>query len=337
MKAAPSALLQQVQRTIRREVLFPAGARLLIALSGGADSVALTLLLLELSAHDDFQVAALAHLNHRLRPTSDRDEQFCRELARTLDLPIVVEAIDVAGYATTQRLSLEDAARRVRYEFLERAAGRIGADRIAVGHTVEDQAETVLLKLIRGAGLTGLAGISPRRQAIVRPLLEVSKGELRGYLQSRSQPWVEDETNADLSNPRNRVRHRVLPELELAYPGATRAIARSAEIARNDGDWLDSQARAVLAAVSTTTENGLTLDAVRLTTEPPAIVRRVLMMAIRAICGNREIGLDHIRVAEEVLGGDRGGADLPGIRLELRRKTLVLSQQGHHSSDTLTG
>ena len=332
-----TGLLQQVQRTIRREALLPAGARLLIGLSGGADSVALTLLLLDLSAHDEFQVAALAHLNHRLRPTSDRDEQFCRDLARTLGLEIVVDQADVAGYAATQRLSVEDAARRVRYEFLERAAARMGADRIAVGHTLEDQAETVVLKLIRGAGLTGLAGISPRKQAIVRPLLEVSKTELRAYLQSRGQTWMEDESNADLSNPRNRVRHRILPELELAYPGATRAIARSAEIARNDGDWLDSRARTVLTTIATTTEGGLELEAGRLAGEPPPIVRRVLLMALRAISGNREIGLDHIRVAEEVLAGDRGGADLPGIRLELRRKTLVLSRQGPHRSDTLTG
>ena len=120
------------------------------------------------------------------------------------------------SYAQTQRLSVEDAARRLRYDFLHRAAESAAADRIAVGHTRDDQAETFLLKLIRGAGLTGLGGIYPRRGNVVRPLLDVGRADLRRYLESRGQAWVEDETNEDLENPRNRIRHRVLPELDLA-------------------------------------------------------------------------------------------------------------------------
>ena len=142
---------------------------MLVGVSGGSDSVALTHLLRELAEHGEFQVAGLAHLNHQLRPSAGRDEAFCRALAARLGAGIVVESADVQSYARQARRSIEDAARQLRYEFLERAAAQSGADRIAVGHTQDDQAETFLMKLMRGAGLTGLAGIYPRRGRIIRP------------------------------------------------------------------------------------------------------------------------------------------------------------------------
>ena len=231
---------QEIRRTIRRHGLCPQGSRLLIGLSGGSDSVALTLLLQELSEQDGFTIVSLAHLNHRLRCTATRDEQFCRDLAGRLGLPIVVESIDVGSYAQTQRLSVEDAARRLRYDFFDRSAESLSADRIAVGHTRDDQAETFLLKLIRGAGLTGLAGIYPRRDLVIRPLIEVGRADLRRYLESRGQSWVEDETNDDLENPRNRIRHKVLPEMDLVSNASSApAIARAAAIVRVYGQWLD--------------------------------------------------------------------------------------------------
>jgi len=321
-------LLQQIRQTIRRERLLPPGARVLVALSGGADSVALTHVLLELSEHGGFSVVALAHFNHQLRPTANRDEEFCRSLASGLGLDFEVERADVAGYARSQRLSVEDAARRLRYAFLERTAGRRGADHVAVGHTLDDQAETVLLKLIRGAGPTGLGGISPRKGLIVRPLLEVTKQDLTAYLSDRGIGWMEDETNGDLANPRNRLRQVGLPELERTYPGATRAIARAGDSVRTDAEWLDRTADTLFRAVTHETATGLELDAVRLTAEPRAIVRRVLLMALRVVGGHREIGLDHIRAAEDVLDRSCGGTDVPGARLELQREKLVLSKAG---------
>jgi tRNA(Ile)-lysidine synthase len=308
----------------------------LVGVSGGADSVALTFILRALSEHGGFSLAGLAHFNHQLRATAVRDQAFCQQLAGELHLPFLTERADVAGYAETQRISLEDAARRLRYDFLERTAAQGGADRIAVGHTLDDQAETVLLKLARGAGLAGLGGIYPQRGTVVRPLLDVTKGELQSYLRDSGRAWIEDETNVDLENPRNRIRHVVLPELERAYPGASRAMARASEAAREDVKWLEERAQAVFAGLAQPVADGLQLDVARLTVEPKPIVRRVLLIALRALCGNREIGLDHIRVAEEVLNGSQPGADLPGARLELRREMLVLSQQGRHRSDTLT-
>jgi tRNA(Ile)-lysidine synthase len=331
-----TGLHQQIQRTIRREALLPAGSRVVIGLSGGADSVALTCLLRELADTGGFSLAGLAHFNHQLRPSADRDERFCRELAGRMGLEIAVEQADVAGYAQREALSLEDAARRLRYAFLERVATRWGADRIAVGHTIDDQAETVLLKLVRGAGLTGLGAIAPRRGHVIRPLLGVTKRELVAFLVSRDGSWLEDETNADVDNPRNRIRHLVLPELERAYPGAGKSVARMAEASRADAEFLDRQSADLYDAVAQTTPGTVTIDVAALTAAPVPLIRRVLLMAMREVCVSREFGLDHIRAAEDVLSGSCPGTDVPGGRWELRRKKLVLSQQGPGRSDTLT-
>ena len=323
-----SALLQKIRRSVRRYNLLPDKSRVVIGLSGGSDSVALTLLLQELSRHGEFCVAGVAHLNHQIRSTAAADEAFCRAFAAGHQLPIVVEAIDVPGYAVSQRLSLEDAARRLRYDFLGRAATQLGADLIAVGHTEDDQAETFLLKLARGAGWTGLGGIYPRRDAVVRPLIDVSRAELRDYLAGRGEGWVEDETNADLGNPRNRIRHRVLPELDAAYGGPVRrGIARATTLIREDAGWIDEVANGRYSQLCGGGAGGVDIDAAALMLEPLAIRRRVLLRALRSVSDGREVGLDHIEAALEVAAGQMAAADLPGARLELRRGKLVLLKQ----------
>jgi len=323
-----AALYQQVRRTIRRHGLCPPGTRLLVGVSGGSDSVALALLLVELARYDGFSVVSLAHLNHRLRPSADRDEAFCRALAERLGLPLAVESADVSGHASAEGLSIEDAARRLRYDFLHRAAGAAGADRVAVGHTRDDQAETFLLKLARGAGLTGLGGVYPRRGAVVRPLLDVGRAELRAYLTARGERWVEDETNEDLANPRNRVRHRALAELALATgASAVPAIARAASLVREDDQWLDEQAGRRFEALVRPGAGGLEIEAVALSGEPAPIRRRVVLKALRSAAQDREIGLAHVEAVLELAAGSAGGVDVPGGRVELRGGKLVLLDQ----------
>ena len=309
--------------------MCPPGTGVLAAVSGGSDSVALAHVLTELAQAGGFRLVSLAHLNHCLRPTADRDEQVCRELALRLDLPITVSRIDVAGYAAEHRLSTEIAARRVRYAFLHRAAEDCGAGRIAVGHTRDDQAETVLLKLIRGAGMNGLAGIYPRKGALIRPLLDVSRADLREYLHGQQVVWVEDESNRDLENPRNRIRHQVLPELDRSYGApAAPAIARAAAQVREDGQWLDELARERSAVLVSSTREGLEIDTNELTREPRPVRRRVVFQALLTIARGREVGLDHVEAVLGLVGGPGGGVDVPGGRVELRRGKLVLLQQG---------
>ncbi len=324
-----TALQQRVRRTIARHALCPPGARVLVALSGGSDSVALTLLLLGLARHGDFTVVSLAHLNHGLRPTSVRDEEFCRHFAARLGLRIAIDAADVQRYAATQRVSSEAGARIVRYDFLHRSARDVGADCIATGHTQDDQAETFLLKLIRGAGLTGLGGVYPRKGVLIRPLLDVSRADLRSFLVSQGEAWVEDETNADVANPRNRVRHLVLPELDRASGGATRpAIARAARLAREDGEWLDELGDRAFATLALATAGGVDFDAAALSAVPAPVRRRVLLKALRELAGEREVGLEHVDAALAALDGNCRAAELPGCRVELRRGKLVLVKQG---------
>ena len=309
------------------------GTHVLVALSGGSDSVALTNLLLDLSKNGNFTVVALAHLNHRLRSSADRDEAFCRQFAGRLGLRIVVEAGDVLSVAQTGGFSVEDAARRVRYDFLDRTAGDIGADRIAVGHTQDDQAETFLLKLMRGAGPTGLAGVYPRRGRVVRPLLDVTRADLRQYLLSKGEAWVEDETNEDLDNPRNRIRHRILPELDRAAGGPTRAaIARAAALIRDDGQWLDEVADERFRLLFVKSEAGLELEVSRLVEAPSPILRRMVLGAMRKASPEREIGLEHVEAVMALLGGLQGAVDVPGSRVELRGGKLTFIHRAGRNS-----
>src|SRR5262245_44325761 len=207
-------LLARVRETIRRHDLAPRGSRFVIAVSGGSDSVALSHLMMSLDRAGHFQVAAFAHFNHQLRADADRDERFCTDLAASLGRPLIVDRGDVAELARREHLSIEDAARRLRYRFLERARVQAGADVVALGHTRDDQADTFLLRLLRGAGARGLAGMHPRRGVIVRPLLDCRRSTLREYLEDNGLSFVHDSSNEDVSVPRNRVRAELLPLLE---------------------------------------------------------------------------------------------------------------------------
>jgi tRNA(Ile)-lysidine synthase len=323
-----TALHQHIRRTIGRHGLLPLGSRVLVGLSGGSDSVALTRLLLDLAAHSGFSVVGLAHLNHGLRASASGDETFCCEFAHRVNLPLEVDHAAVRDYASAESLSIEDAARRLRYAFLARAAAARGADRIAVGHTQDDQAETFLLKLMRGAGLRGLGGIYPQKEQVIRPLLDVTREDLRRYLRSRAETWIEDETNEDLTNPRNRIRHRVLPELDRALEGSTRpAIARAAGLIREDALWLDALADERFLALARQTPAGLELDVRILGETPPPLRRRILLKAMRNAGSGREIGLGHVEAVAALLNGNQGGVDVPGTRVELRGGKLVLLKQ----------
>ncbi|HSK10693.1 MAG TPA: tRNA lysidine(34) synthetase TilS [Vicinamibacterales bacterium] len=316
------ALVERVHRTIQRYDLLPPGARVLVAASGGADSTALLCLLSELAPRGGFTLAGLAHFNHRLRPAAGEDERFCRDLAAGLSLPIEVADGDVSAGARRARTSLEDAARRMRYAFLAEAADRMGASHIAVGHTRDDQAETVLLALIRGAGPRGLAGMAARRGRIVRPLIEQSHDELVRWLSSRQRTFREDESNLDPRFLRNRVRHELLPLLRGRFsPGIVSVLARAAVIAGDDAALLDEQAAAALAGiVAAGADPGATvLDAGALAAWPPALARRVAAIALSRVAGGaRTIGFDHAeRLVALAAGAVRGPISLPGQQAEL--------------------
>lgn len=224
------------------------GIHILAAVSGGADSTAMLHALAALARASGFKVST-AHLNHRIRGRSaERDAQFVRECASRLGVRCYCGSVDVPALARRRGLSIEMAARQARYDFLERIALRIGADAVATAHTADDQAETVLLKLARGAGSGGLGGIAPVAWrggvTIVRPLLTATRDQVIRYLESRRLAWREDETNRDRQYLRNRVRHVVLPSLARQLnPRIRENLARAAELVRADNEVLDGMVR----------------------------------------------------------------------------------------------
>ena len=263
-------LAQRVLSHIWRDDLLHAGDRVGVAVSGGIDSVALLWLLLELRA-DLGIVLSVVHFNHKLRGAeSDADEQFVADLARAHDLEFHSDCDDVAAHASDEGVSVEAAARELRYGFFRSLLGSGDAEcetppailltKIATGHTLDDQAETVLMRLIRGTGMRGLGGIYPRiivehedeegHGEIIRPLLGIRRHELETYLHDIEQPWREDLTNADARFTRNRVRSLVLPLLEREFnPAVVESLSELAEIARDEEDYWENEISGWLGTV----------------------------------------------------------------------------------------
>ena len=326
-------LTARVLRAIERGRLIPRGGRVLAALSGGPDSVALSALLADAAPVGGFVLAGLLHVNHQLRGgAAEADEGFCRGLAAALDVPLRVERVDVAGLARADGLSIEHAGHRARYAVFERVAGEERADRVATGHTRDDLAETVLLRLIRGAGPGGLAGIRPRAGRIVRPLLGVTRRELREHLAARGLAYREDDSNRDLRVIRNRVRHRLLPLLEREFsPSIVAALAREAAIARGDADWIDGVANQRAASVVTYEEGAVAVDVAAIRAQPLPVARRIARTALERAAGRGRVGFDHVERLLDLAAGPgseaasaAGGADFPGSRAERRGAQLVL-------------
>ncbi len=271
-----------------------AGGALVVGLSGGADSVALLDALATLAGPRDVQVIA-AHLDHGLRPDSAEDAAFCRSLCEQLGVTFRSEVADVRGRARSERGGLEQAARRERYCFLNRVRRETGAAAIAVAHTRDDQAETLLLRLLRGAGATGLGGMRPRAGRIVRPLLDVSREDVLAHLADRGLEWREDPTNADMVHLRNRVRHELLPYLEARFnPALRRVLARTAGLLADEDAHLKEEAEALLAGIARTEGETVVLDRAALAQAPPPVARVAVRQALRRVGGLARVGAVHV-------------------------------------------
>jgi tRNA(Ile)-lysidine synthase len=311
-------LATRTLEAVRRHALLRDGRRVLVALSGGGDSVALLFLLRELEAEGVLTVAGAAHLHHGLRGVdADEDDAFCSLLAARLTVPYVSDRVDVAALARAQKRSLEDAARAARYAFLDRAADQLDAAAIAVAHTRDDQAETFLLRLLRGAGTRGLGGIRPRAGRVIRPLLDLERVALRDHLASLGERWREDASNRDVAMARNRVRHELLPYLGSRFsPSAAGLLARAASLAQQDEDFLQDRAIDLSGRIVLTDERSqLTIDAVELASAPRALSSRVVQRVLEHLAPGRSLSFAHVeRVL--ALAADPSSAraiSLPGV------------------------
>jgi tRNA(Ile)-lysidine synthase len=297
-------LAERVLGYVRRFDLLRPGDRVGVAVSGGADSVALLHLLHGLRAELGL-VLSVVHFNHKIRGAeADADQEFVGALAERFGLAFHAGSGDAPAQARAAGLSLETAGRELRYGYFRQLCAAAAAAKIATAHTLDDQAETVLLRLLRGAGTRGLAGIYPRaffsEAVVVRPLLEIRRSEVEEYLRSRGQPWREDATNRDVQHARNRVRHVLLPLLEREFnPAIRQVLAETAEIARGEEDYWRTTLEAlpidVVHPAKPGTSAAVHLRIDKLAELPVAVQRRLVRQAVAAAAP----GFQHV---EQVLG-----------------------------------
>lgn len=296
------------------EALLPRGSGVLCAVSGGADSMCLLHVLKSRAEALGIRVCA-AHYEHGLRGEEAlRDCAFVEEYCKKEHIPCVTEHGDVRAYAAANGLGIEEAARELRYAFLERAADALGCDWIATAHNADDNAETLLLHLCRGSGAAGLAGIPPKRGRILRPLLGCTRAEIEAYLAAEGVAHVEDSSNGSEDYARNRLRLRVTPVLRELNPAFAEAAGRTAALLRADDDCLRAMAEDFIAREYR--EGSLPLTALRAL--HPAVAGRVL----RALCPG-SLSFEHVEAALAFAGGtEYGELDLPGLRLRREQGRL---------------
>ncbi len=307
--------MMNIQAFTKKWDMLPPGGLILCAVSGGRDSMALLHLLWEMGRKGGFQVHA-AHFNHHLRPTADRDQGFVTGWCGAKGIPLTCGGADAAAYAREVGTSLEDGARQLRYRFLEETADRVGAARIATAHHREDNAETLLLHLLRGSGLRGLGGIPPVRGRIVRPLLETSRADIDGYVRRHQISYMEDETNADTRFTRNRLRLEVFPLLEEISPGCTGRMAATADLLREDDEHFRG---AVDASLFTFKGDRAEISLRELKKLDQSMARRTVREMSRSLL--TDLGRENVDQALAL--GPGGYLDLPGRLCAYRTGTKL--------------
>ncbi len=308
MPTSPSAcnspaFVSAIRRTVQARRLITPGEPVLVAASGGPDSTAMLYALWQIARTSPMPLA-VAHFHHGLRGAeAERDAAFVAGQAAELGLPFYIERGNVEGYRRDERLSTEEAARRLRYDFLHRTAGANRFSKIAVGHHADDNAESVLLFVLRGSGRRGISGIPPKRGRLVRPLIDCRRNEIRRYLKEEQIGFVLDSSNADNAFVRNRLRNDLIPKLAADYnPNLVETLCRLSAVARAEDDWMETLAEPLLTGALLQREaDRILLSVPALSALPKAACRRVLRQAISSLKGDlRRIGFRHIEAVRRL-------------------------------------
>ncbi|MCK4597031.1 tRNA lysidine(34) synthetase TilS, partial [bacterium] len=329
-------LIEQVKNTVKARQLLKNGDKVLTCVSGGPDSMALLYLMRELQK--DYKIKlAVAHLDHMLRGRqSAGDAAFVKKTAIGLSIPVITEKKDVKRIAGSRRMSAEEAAREVRYDFYRRAAKKTGANKIATGHNADDQAETVLMRILRGAGSTGLSGIPPVRGLIVRPLIQVRRRQIETYLRRHRLRPRQDLTNRELRLLRNRVRRELIPLLEKRYnPNIVETLNRIGRLESEEKAYFQDLSRSLLDTLVKKDLNGkIVLDLSSFADYFNIAGKFLIRELIRSTKGDlRRIGHDHVdlvfRLARDGSVGSR--VHLPdGVVVERAAKGLIFRMSLPH-------
>lgn len=333
------SLIKKVEKTVSEYGMLEENDSVLVGVSGGADSVALVHILIEIAPLFSLKLG-VAHLNHSLRGNeSDDDASFVAAVSDKLHLPCFIEKKDVFKYKTEEGLSLEEAGRRVRYAFFEDIAQREGYNRIALGHTCDDNAELVLMYLIRGSGPLGISGIPPVRGglknnlSVIRPLIKTARSEIIDYISAGGLSHVTDKSNLDEKYLRNRIRHHLIPELKAGYnPKIVETLNRLASIVRSEEEWMENELKGILNKNTLFAENNrIVLSVSGINALHPAAKRRAARSAIAKVKGDlRRISYSHIELVSSQLEGnsDEWSLDLPDrIRISGTGDNLQISKE----------
>ncbi len=343
------ALVRRAQECVERFGMLPADSVVVVMVSGGADSTSLSRLLASGSL-GELRSLSVLHVNHLLRGSAaDEDEEFVRELARSLDIPCRVVRYDVAAFAAEQGLNLEDAGRQVRYRFAEEELDArctlVGAPRptgrIAVGHTMDDRVETFLMRVATGAGAGGFTSLRPVRGRIIRPLLGARRGEVTAYLDSLGHSWREDATNTDTSRLRAQVRHELKPLFEAINPNFAVTLSRSIDLLA-DEDALLAEMATAFAHDFVSTEAGsaegvsgpaeVAFERAMMATLSRPMARRTIRTAlIDAFPEASRLESAHVEALVDGLSDDSFARDLPeGLRAFSEYGRMVVSRAEDH-------
>ncbi|MBS3818562.1 tRNA lysidine(34) synthetase TilS [bacterium] len=320
-------ILQKFKQFIEKKGLLEKGEGVLIAYSGGIDSTGLLSLFLEIKQEWNLHLY-LAHFNHRLRSTAFKDELFVRKVARSFFLPLFVGSQDVRSYAQEKGVNLEEAGRRLRYEFLNQTALGEGIQKIATAHTLNDQAETVLMRILRGTGLKGLTGISPQVNGnIIRPLLNIEKKEIQDYLQKKGMSFCVDESNKNRRYTRNRIREELIPYLERNYAtGIIPRLGRLASLVQEEEAYLEKSAKEKAREFFSLRNNRLCLQADLTSRIPLALARRVVREFVSKIKGDlRGVSYEDVDQILSLEGGKK--YSLKGGILLCRENDWIFSKE----------
>ncbi len=327
-------LIDKVRKTVEKYRMLRRGCKVVVAVSGGPDSVVLVDLLCSLRKEYDLTLW-IAHLDHGIRgQESEDDALFVRGLAKKLGLGITVQEIDVPTLSKSEGLSLEEGARFARYRFLSEVARSLGARRVATGHTAEDQAETVLMRLIRGSGTEGLGGMAPARELgngvkIIRPLIEVWRKDVERYLSQRGLEFKQDRSNWDPSILRNKVRLNLIPYLAKGYnPKIKDVLVRVGEILRCDYDYLGQAIEAAFLDLAKMDNGRVILSTKRLSRYPLAARRGILRRSIKEVKGDlKRISFKNWEDLDNLVGRLDGNSSLDlsgGLKVERSYDKLII-------------
>lgn len=331
-------MLRGIKDIIEKFSMLKKGDRIIVAVSGGPDSVCLFSVLDSLKKELGINLFC-AHLNHQLRGAeSDGDERYIRRLADKLRIPILIESKDTAKFAKEKKFSLEQAARELRYDFLLRAAKKMDANKIAMGHTRDDQAETLLIRLLRGAGLRGLKAIPPMRKLspniyIIRPLIETPREEIMSFLKKRKIKARLDSTNVKAIFLRNRLRHKLIPVIEKYYsPKIKEILARTANALDADYDYLIKQQRRAFKRIAKIKNGvGVNLSIKRLRSLETSLKRGIVRLAIENVKGDlKSIDYRHWERIENLISerNINSTVHLPGgISVIRKPRTLLFAKE----------